>query len=162
MKSLSIFFLVFAIVKMFLCERLGKADLVRYGNASERNLNRKIKFRKSNRIYYPPEIPIYIHNQPINEGLFQNEAYFLKSLKQLLSHTRRRLDTKENWSRLDENDYESSDRITDRKKNENNFLNLNSKKKKKDKKKCKCECEKDLIITVPKYKYRDIPLGNSS
>ena len=148
---------------MMFCEKLNKAELVKYGDLNDNYFDRKISLRRSNRIFYPPEnhqliYPSDFYVPPINDSPPQNDIHLLKSLKQLINHTRRKLDPKENWSRLDENyDYESNyDQNLYQKRFEGNNFNL---KKKKKNKKCKCECEKDLIIHVPKYKYRDIPLG---
>lgn len=147
---------------MILCDKLNKAELVRLGDPRHSGKMTNFKLAK-NRIYYPPII-----DYPINEHLLQKDAYLFKSLKQLINHTRKKLDPKENWSRLDENiDYYDKDygRSSNRRRADNSNSNLNklnlqnSNKKKRKNKNCKCECDKDLIITVPKYKYRDVPLG---
>ena len=153
-KCLLLCLTMFALVKIIRCERLhGPEEVVRLRQARERSPGR-VRIRSSSRIYLPPAT-----NPEPGEGSFQKEVYLFKTLKQLLNQTRKILEPRENWSRADDEnvDYKNDDENhTKRMENSANFQNSNKKRKNK---KCKCECEKDLIIKIPAYRYRDIPLG---
>lgn len=139
---------------MLLCERLHDAEVVRLRETGERLPVGRVRIRSSSKFYLPPEL------QP-GESLFPKDDYLFKTLKQLLNHTRKMLEPRENWSRADDDgvDYKNDDETYINKRSEGNANLQNSNKKRKKNKKCKCECEKDLIIKVPKYKYVDVPLG---
>lgn len=160
MQKCLLFGLVCALIEMLLCERLHNAEVVRLREgARERLPVGRVRIRSSSKFYFPP-LPTIPELQPGESSPFPKDDYLFKTLKQLLNQTRKILEPRENWSRADDDsvDYKNDDEnsITDRKGNANL---LNSNKKRKRNKKCKCECEKDLIIKVPKYIYKDVPLG---
>lgn len=152
MKKVLILCLTSILIQMIISDRLNKAELIRFGDSKER---RRVKFRPTHGIYYSP-----ILNLPFYDNSVQKDVDLFKSLKQFINHTKKKLDPKENWSRLDD-DYDENSKRIENSNVASNFQNLRTRKKRKNKKKkCNCECpDKDLIITVPRYKYKDIPLG---
>lgn len=142
-----------ALIELILCERLHNAEVVKVREGRERYPVGRARIRSSSRIYLPP-LP---EPQP-GENSFQKNDYLLKTLKQLLNHTKKMLEPRENWPRMDDEnvDYKNDDENYSNKRMENNEF---QKRRRKTNKKCKCECEKDLIINVPKYKFYDVPLG---